>query len=76
MKISREDKYYSRRRHAASEFLLTIQQVDLLHAQCNRLTRLTWQNFNYLMFNANLKAAIIRRIGWKAEYDIHTYHRP
>ena len=76
MKMSREDKYYSRRRYDASEFLLTIQQVDLLNAQCNRLTQILSQNFNYLMFNADLKAAIIRRITWKKEYDIQTYHRP
>ena len=76
MKVSPEDEYYSHRRHAACDFLLTIQQVDLLNAQCNRLTRIPWHHFNYLMFNADLKAALIRRMTWQKVYDMETYHRP
>jgi hypothetical protein len=74
-RLSPEDEYWLVRRNSARQYLLTLEQANLLTIQCNPVTRIPLVLWQSLSHQADLSASIIRRIQSRTAYEANNYHR-
>ena len=72
---TQEDRYWNGRRSRARKFLLTLEQANLLNDQCNPITRLPLREWRQYSYQADLSAAIVRRLQSWTPYNITDYQR-